>query len=137
MFRFSKEVRAHTIAHHLSWMRPISGWQSTFPVKVILPRSTKVSGFHDAADPESRGHDGGPLEFLPVEETQAVTVIGPHFNHGDDSIEGQRRLLNRFLSDRCLDSFDSWFYTPMALSFTAHLHPRVTVTTAWMNSPHS
>jgi UDP-galactopyranose mutase len=83
--------------------------------------------FHDAADPESRGRDGGSLEFLQVEETQAVTVIRPHFNHGEDSIEGQRRLLNRFLSDRCLDRFDSWFYTPMALSFTAHLHAWVTV----------
>ncbi|WP_433964995.1 hypothetical protein [Tunturiibacter gelidiferens] len=83
--------------------------------------------FHNAADPESRGRAGGSLEFLQVEETRAVTVIRPHFNRGEDSIEGQRRLLNRFLSDRRLDCFDSWFYTPMALSFTAHLHPRVTV----------
>src|ERR1700694_5828802 len=83
--------------------------------------------FHDAADPEFRGRDGGSLEFLQVEETQAVTVIRPAFNHGEDSSEGQRRLLNRFLSDRCLDRFDSWFYTPMALSFTAHLHPGVKV----------
>jgi UDP-galactopyranose mutase len=83
--------------------------------------------FHDGADPESRGRDGGSLEFLCVEETQAVTVIRPHFNHGEGFIEGQRRLLNRFLSDRCLDRFDSWYYTPMALSFTAHLRPRITV----------
>jgi UDP-galactopyranose mutase len=83
--------------------------------------------FHNAADPESRGRDGGSLEFLQVEETPALTVIRPHFNHGEDFIEGQRRLLDRFLSDRCLDCFDSWFYTPMALSFTAHLNPGVTV----------
>jgi UDP-galactopyranose mutase len=83
--------------------------------------------FHDAADPQSRGRDGGSLEFLQVEETPTVTVIRPHFNHGEDSIEGQRRLLDRFLSDHCLDHFDSWFYTPMALSFAAHLNPGVTV----------
>jgi UDP-galactopyranose mutase len=83
--------------------------------------------FHDAADPESRGRDGGSLEFLQAEQTPDVTVIRPHFNQGEDSIKGQRRLLNRFLSDRGLERFDSWFYTPMALSFTAHLHPRVTV----------
>jgi UDP-galactopyranose mutase len=83
--------------------------------------------FHDAADPKSRGHEGGSLEFLQVEETEGVTVIRPHFNHGEDSIEGQRRLLNGFLSDHSLDRFDSWYYTPMALSFTAHLHPRITV----------
>jgi UDP-galactopyranose mutase len=83
--------------------------------------------FHDAADPESRGRDGGSLEFLQAEQTPDVTVIRPHFNHGEDSIKGQRRLLNCFLSDRGLERFDSWFYTPMALSFTAHLHPRVTV----------
>jgi UDP-galactopyranose mutase len=83
--------------------------------------------FHDAADPESRGCDGGSLEFLQAEQTPDVTVIRPHFTHGEDPVEGQRRLLDRFLSDRCLERFDSWFYTPMALSFTAHLHPRVTV----------
>jgi UDP-galactopyranose mutase len=83
--------------------------------------------FHDAADPQSRGRDGGSLEFLQVEETPTVTVIRPHFNHGEDSIEGQRRLLDRFHSDHCLDHFDSWFYTPMALSFAAHLNPGVTV----------
>jgi UDP-galactopyranose mutase len=82
--------------------------------------------FH-AADPESPGRDGGLLEFLQAEQTPDVTVIRPHFNHGEDSIKGQRRLLNRFLSDRGLMRFDSWFYTPMALSFTAHLHPLVTV----------
>jgi UDP-galactopyranose mutase len=97
--------------------------------------------FHDAADPESRGHDGGSLEFFQVEGTQTVTVIRPHFNRGEDFIEGQRRLLNQFLSDRCLDSFDSWYYTPMALSFTAHLRPRVTVydcmdeLSAFLNAP--
>lgn len=83
--------------------------------------------FHDAADPESRGRDDGWLEFLQVDQTPYVTVIRPHFNHGEDSTEGQRRLLNRYLSDRGLECFDSWYYTPMALSFTAHLHPRVTV----------
>jgi UDP-galactopyranose mutase len=82
---------------------------------------------HDATDPESKGRDGGSLEFLEVEETQALTVIRPHFNHGENVIEGQRRLLNRFLFDRCLDRFDSWFYTPMARAFAAHLHPRVTI----------
>jgi UDP-galactopyranose mutase len=83
--------------------------------------------FHDAADPEFPKREGGSLEFLQAEQTPEVTVIRPHFNHGEDHIEGQRRLLNRFLSDRGLEHFDSWFYTPMALSFTAHLHPRVTV----------
>jgi UDP-galactopyranose mutase len=83
--------------------------------------------FHDAADPESRGRNGGSLEFLQVKETSAVTVIRPHFNHGEDPIEGQRRLLDRFLYDRRLHRFDRWYYTPMALGFTSHLHPRITV----------
>jgi UDP-galactopyranose mutase len=83
--------------------------------------------FHEAADPDSRGRDGGSLEFVQAEQTPHVTAIRPHFNHGEDPIEGQRRLLNSFLSDRCLEHFDSWFYTPIALSFTAHLHPRVTI----------
>jgi UDP-galactopyranose mutase len=83
--------------------------------------------FHDATDPESQRRDGGSLEFLQAEQTENVTIIRPNFNHGEDSIEGQRRLLDRFLLDRRLERFDSWFYTSMALSFTAHLHPCVTV----------
>ena len=83
--------------------------------------------FHCAADPQSLGRDGGSLEFHQAEQTPDVTVIRPHFNYGEDPIRGQRRLLNRFLSHRCLERFDSWFYTPMALSFSGHLHPRVTV----------
>jgi UDP-galactopyranose mutase len=83
--------------------------------------------FHEATDPDFLRGDGGSLEFLQAEQTPDVTVIRPHFNHGEDPVEGQRRLLNSFLSDRGLEYFDSWFYTPMALSFTAHLHPRVTV----------
>ncbi len=83
--------------------------------------------FHDAADPESPGRERGSLEFLEVEQAPNVTVIRPHFNHGEDPIEGQRRLLNCFLSDRGLERFDSWFYTPMARSFTEHLNPLVTI----------
>lgn len=83
--------------------------------------------FHDAADPKSLGSNGGSLEFLEVERTSNVTVTRPHFNHGEDPIESQRRLLNRFLSDRGLECFDSWYYTPMARSFTEHLNPLVTI----------
>jgi UDP-galactopyranose mutase len=83
--------------------------------------------FQDAADPEFRGRDGSFLEFLQAEQSPDVTVIRPHINYGEDPVEGQRRLLNCFLSERCIEHFDSWFYTPMALSFTAHLHPDVTV----------
>ena len=85
---------------------------------------------HDADDRSFTTPAGGVLEFLPVEESAAVTVIRPHFSAGEDAVAGQARLLDQFLAERAIRSFDRWYYTPMALGFSAHLavHPSVGVT---------
>ncbi|GAB3903033.1 glycosyltransferase family 1 protein [Larkinella knui] len=67
-------------------------------------------------------------------EVRAVTsqlhVIVPHVPHGTDSEtanELQRRWLNGFLVQHKIADFVSWYYTPMALAFTDHLKPQVTL----------
>lgn len=82
---------------------------------------------HHPDEAPSFVREGGSLEFLNAEGHPNVTVIRPHFFHGEDATAGQYRLLDQFLIHRGLTRFDRWYYTPMALSFSAHLHAEVTI----------
>lgn len=93
--------------------RPVVFWEEPF--------------LHDPVNPPAHAPAGGALEFLRAEDAPHVTVVRPHFHHGDDVEAGQRRLLDAFLREQHITRFDAWFYTPMALSFAAHLAPEVTV----------
>jgi UDP-galactopyranose mutase len=41
--------------------------------------------------------------------------------------EWLRKLLSSMLRDQFIDEYAAWFYTPMALNFTSHLRPVVTI----------
>lgn len=59
-----------------------------------------------------------------------VTVLTPHIPHhtpADEAIRLQRQMLDTFVSEQQLTNFVSWYYTPMALLFSDHLKPRLTV----------
>ena len=49
----------------------------------------------------------------------------------------QKLLLNNLLTEQRITDYLLWYYTPMALSFSTHLQPRLTFSTAWMNCPLS
>lgn len=69
----------------------------------------------------------GRLEIIPLPETPGAMVVRPHLLL-DDAVEtNQRHLLDSFLAARKVTRFDTWYYTPMALAFSAHLKPEVTV----------
>ena len=93
--------------------RPVFFWEEPF--------------VHDPANPPAHARAGGSLEFLSDDHAPNVTVIRPHFHHGDDVESGQKRLLDEFLAQHAITRFDAWFYTPMALGFAAHLAPEVTI----------
>ncbi len=55
-----------------------------------------------------------------------VTVLTPLLPHGLSTSEidaTQRKLLDTFIQQYSLSRFLTWYYTPMALSFTEHLLP--------------
>jgi glycosyltransferase involved in cell wall biosynthesis len=58
---------------------------------------------------------------------QVLTPLLPFSCQGKDSVEMQRALLDQWLADRDLSDFSAWYYTPMALLFTSHLRPDITV----------
>lgn len=59
-----------------------------------------------------------------------VTVIVPHINHDGSRDDVNLRLIqiiNLFFAEKQIQEFMAWYYTPMALNFTAHLKPQYVV----------
>lgn len=64
------------------------------------------------------------------EVAKGVRVITPTLPRGlseQEVIEAQRLLLDDYLARKNLGSFVAWYYTPMALRFSAHLSPLAVV----------
>ena len=62
--------------------------------------------------------------------SSGVTVLTPLLPHGLDEqavIDTQRKLLDLYLAEENIARFIAWYYTPMALRFSAHLTPALTV----------
>ncbi|MBC8154221.1 MAG: glycosyltransferase family 1 protein [Bacteroidetes bacterium] len=68
------------------------------------------------------------IEIRPV--TDNLTVVVPHLVHGtsaDDALQYQRQLIDELIARERIADFATWYYTPMALLFSDHLTPRLTV----------
>jgi UDP-galactopyranose mutase len=77
--------------------------------------------FHDAT--------GEPtLSFTP--KTDNLWIVRPHLPAGTPAQETEKilkTLLDRFLKSKSLDDTIFWYYTPMALAFSGHLKPALTI----------
>ena len=72
----------------------------------------------------------GPPGLDVQTRTNGVRVVVPRLPDGITPAEAeqtQRALVDAFLADRAVEEYVTWYYTPMALGFTEHLAPRVTV----------
>jgi UDP-galactopyranose mutase len=67
---------------------------------------------------ERRTVEGGVVVAVP----RLPEGLGP-----DEESLAQRELLDGLLRDEGVRDFVLWYYTPMALAFTHHLHPRLVV----------
>jgi UDP-galactopyranose mutase len=58
-----------------------------------------------------------------------VTVIKPHLNDSNQSNKNERlkNIIDAFVNEQEIKNFISWYYSPIALLFTAHLHPHLIV----------
>jgi len=64
------------------------------------------------------------------QQTDQLTILVPHLPHGTSPTEAirlQRQLLDQFLQTEHIEKFVAWYYTPMALLFSDHLRPSLTV----------
>ncbi|GAB4021171.1 glycosyltransferase family 1 protein [Spirosoma koreense] len=72
--------------------------------------------------------DTNRVEIRSVSDN--ITVVVPHLKHGtrhEDVIQQQREVVNQLIAQHGIQDFISWYYTPMALSFSDHLRPRLTI----------
>jgi glycosyltransferase involved in cell wall biosynthesis len=59
-------------------------------------------------------------------DPSGVTILTPHAPPAQ-GLTAVQSMLDFFLSGREVTDYVAWYYTPMALQFTAHLHPVATV----------
>ena len=73
---------------------------------------------HDEAD-----------QLIVKEDEQNVFVVVPHLqrNNNGDHLVRQKELVNSLFATASINRFFSWYYTPMALTFTEHLKPEFIV----------
>ena len=67
---------------------------------------------------------------MEVQRDGRVCVVVPHLPvdmSGDAAIAAQRELIDALMTRECVTDFVLWYYTPMAVPFTAHLQPRAVV----------
>lgn len=62
-----------------------------------------------------------------IEEGSRLWILRPHLVHGGDPDLTQQMLLRKFMFTHDVSHYLSWYYTPLALSFTGELKPEVTV----------
>ncbi len=73
---------------------------------------------------------GHELRMHATQQADGLTVLVPHLPHGtrpDEALRLQRQLLDAFMQRERISDFVAWYYTPMAMLFTDHLKPRLTV----------
>ena len=71
----------------------------------------------------------GPARMEVEKDPSGVRIVKPHLPSGlreEDINPEMQQLVDRFFSDE-IDEFILWYYTPMALRFSRHLEPVLTV----------
>lgn len=77
---------------------------------------------------EPEWSDTMKLDIRAVDDR--IRVVVPHLPHGTDpetALQLQRQLVDELLTSERINDFIAWYYTPMAMQFSDHLTPRLTV----------
>jgi UDP-galactopyranose mutase len=72
-------------------------------------------------------HDADGTPRLEVRASGVVTVVVPHLTARCDRAAVLTKLMNELLVLERIERYVLWYYTPMALEFTAHLQPEAIV----------
>ena len=71
--------------------------------------------------------DAGGNPWLELQRSGRVTVVVPHLAERSTQSSVLRRLVDELLVVHRIEQYVLWYYTPMALGFTAHLKPRAII----------
>ncbi|MGF7214037.1 glycosyltransferase involved in cell wall biosynthesis [Spirosoma lacussanchae] len=62
--------------------------------------------------------------------SEQLSVVVPHLPHGtppQQAVQAQRTLIDQLFSEQNIHQYALWYYTPMALLFSEHLKPTLTI----------
>ena len=93
----------------------------------LLSRATKSYRVWFIEEPI---YDNGEPRLIQTQQANRLTVLVPHLPHGTHPAQAcqlQRELLDTFMDGQHINNFVAWYYTPMALLFSSHLEPKLTV----------
>jgi glycosyltransferase involved in cell wall biosynthesis len=74
--------------------------------------------------------DDGPTRLDVSRREHGLRVLTPRLPQGmsgEQAEQAQRQLLAKLFADEQISQYVLWYYTPMAMAFTAHLTPMATV----------
>ncbi len=95
----------------------------------LLTRANRASRVFFVEEPHFGQESTVPrMEIRRVGEKLYVAV--PHLPGGllhAEVLRWQRELVDLLFDERCVRTFTAWYYTPMALAFSDHLRPVLTV----------
>ena len=94
----------------------------------LLSRCQRASDVHFWEEPLYES--GGSAELRREITQSGVRVLTPIFPEGIDQLSAaamQREMVDEYLEEQGINRFVAWYYTPMALEFSRHLEPVVTV----------
>jgi glycosyltransferase involved in cell wall biosynthesis len=94
----------------------------------LMTRFQKLTDVHIWEEPLFEDQEQSELSSSIGRE--GVRVLTPHLSRDlrpDSVASTQRWLLNQYLLERAIEHFVAWYYTPMAMQFSDHLTPQVTV----------
>lgn len=89
----------------------------------LLTRFAKQSKVYYFEEPRN-----GISDFYEIDFQDGVSVI-QIFLSEDNHDRNQRleKLINHVITDQNIKTYSCWYYTPMALEYTSHLKPQVTI----------
>ncbi|MCY7358064.1 MAG: glycosyltransferase family 1 protein [Rudanella sp.] len=73
---------------------------------------------------------GNELRVSVCQQSENLNIVVPHLPHGishERFIQYQRQLVDELIEREKITDYVAWYYTPMALLFTDHLKPALTV----------
>ncbi|KFC18098.1 glycosyltransferase family 1 protein [Epilithonimonas lactis] len=89
----------------------------------LLTRFAQLNNVYYFEEPR-----GAVSDFYEIDLQNGVSII-KIFIYDDQDNRNQRleKLINKILEDQNIKTYSCWYYTPMALEYTSHLKPEVTI----------
>lgn len=89
----------------------------------LLTRFSRENNVYYFEEPRN-----GILDIYELDMSDGVTIIKMYINEDlENRTERLQKMIDRILEDQGIKTYSCWYYTPMALMYTSHLTPQITI----------